>query len=222
MAETYVHASTLLHHDATRLRHVTTLLHHASTLLHHDATRLRRAATLLHRAATLLRHAATLHPPSRQQSRATRLAGIRAGSGLAWPQAAFAPAGAAACSPRHGKSTGWVRQEWTEGGSGGSPRVSARASSRLDIAGEKSGVGRTIVLGHRSRRRGILMSFRDLCMIVVGVALVAGFGTSVNAWHPALAPAWRTFLIAAGVVLIALLAVPTIRNRFGRGSQTGR
>lgn len=57
------------------------------------------------------------------------------------------------------------------------------------------------------------MSFRDLCMIVVGVVLVDGIGTAVNDWHPDWAPAWRTFLIASGVALIALLAVPTVRNR---------
>lgn len=66
------------------------------------------------------------------------------------------------------------------------------------------------------------MSVRDLCMIVVGVMLVAGIGAAVNDWRPAWVPAWRTILIASGVALIVLLATPTIRNRCRHSSRTDR
>lgn len=50
-------------------------------------------------------------------------------------------------------------------------------------------------------------------MMPVGVVLCAGIGAAVNGWLPDLIPAWRMFLIVAGMVLIALLGTPIVRNR---------
>ena len=57
------------------------------------------------------------------------------------------------------------------------------------------------------------MSYRDLCVILVGVVLAVGIGTAVLDWQPALVPTWRVFLISTGVVLIVLLVAPAVRNR---------
>lgn len=95
--------------------------------------------------------------------------------------------------------------------------VARRASARVPRFTTKSwvklqGLSVECVYGYRSRRRGILVNFRELCMIDVGVMLIAGAGTAVNDRHPAWAPAWPSLRSAIGVALIASLAVPTIRN----------
>lgn len=56
------------------------------------------------------------------------------------------------------------------------------------------------------------MNYRDLLLVVVTVLLGAAVGTTINGWLPGLIPAWRAFLIAFGVVLIALLGTPIVRN----------
>lgn len=55
-----------------------------------------------------------------------------------------------------------------------------------------------------------------LWVALVSIVLVAVVGTAIDGWLPGLIPAWRLFLIVAGVVLIALLGMPIIRNGYQR------